>query len=176
MLFSCNRKEKKEYVDRSKHPTIFFDINKSDTVLNTILDNITENSYVGIKKYKGKYYLYIPCEMMNYTQIDISKDTVKIMGGEGDVMRIDSIEQKKGVTKYQLKNEFTSVSLELKNIDSKREIYVGKFTWIFNDSSSYFLFVKGFEIEQYPVIVNACTLEKVHELDFDKEDLSNYFE
>lgn len=177
LCFSCNKKAKLEYVDRLKYSDVYYDKDKSYLTTKILLDRITEESYVALKKYKGKYYFYIPCDLMGYSQIDVSKDTVKIDIGEGSVMRIDSEEHENGVTKYKLRNEFTSSLLELKKIDSTSGVYVGRFYWDVSKLSSYYLFVKGFEIEKYPVIVNACTTEKFSSLDleFDEEDLSIYF-
>lgn len=175
---SCNKTEKREYVDKSKYPTIFYDRAKSDFVLNKVLNGITEDSYVGLSKYKGKYYLYIPCESMGYcTQIDILKDTVSINIGEGTVMRIESTVFTDNITTYRLYDEYSSATLELKRLNAKKNLFAAKIHWINNGESSYYLFVKGLKIKEYPAIVNVCTAEKFSslELEFDKEDLSVYF-
>lgn len=127
------------------------------------------NTYIPIYQYRGKYYLYAPCDWIWHKTITIRNDSVVIRMGE-EIISYKIQNKKKG--NYHLQD--SGVKLSIKIIDKKKGTSIVKLGSP-NSADNYFLMVNAYKSGKYPVIVNSCPYNKAEEFEFDNIDLEKLF-
>lgn len=129
-------------------------------------------SWVILKQYKDKYYVYCPCDFWFHFRQSINDTTYIDWTGEGPVAN-KIIDQKKiDDTTYEFKltgiyHRDRKVIIHI--IDFKKGIAVFEEA-IDRLDKKYYLMIAADKITSVPIIVNYCTTQKQMELKFDKVD------
>lgn len=165
------------FLEKTDANSIYIESNKN-AVLPSILRSVkNEDGYSSIQMYKGKYYLYVPCDWMWHNRIKIHKDSVEINMGETDSFKIEKRKKKnkKQTIFYSLQNPSNfKANLSIRTINEKEGIVIIRFNYIENPEF-YFLAVDNSKIDNYPIIVNECPYFKSKEFSFDELDLKEMF-
>lgn len=153
------------FISKTENSKIYLDNHHQGFLHNT---DINLENYLPIYSYKGKNYLYKPCDGYNDKNILINDKSVTINTGEEQYFEILNKIKTKQKTSYTLVNQNINTELEIKKIN--KQLYVIKF---YND---YYLMTKLNQIKKFPIIVNDCLKEKVEEFKFDNIDAKSLFE
>lgn len=141
-----------------------FNLNKSTPVIST-------QKWVSLYKYKGKYYVYKPCDFLFHYKVSINDTTYIEWTGEGPVAN-KIIEQKKlnsSTYQFKLASYFNEdLILTIHFIYRKEGIAVFKQANNSNQKESFqFLMIAADKIKSVPIIVNNCEFQKEGEFNFD---------
>ena len=125
-------------------------------------------NWIILKQYKGKYYVYHPCDLLFHFKVSINDSTFIDWTGEGPVANKIIRQKKISDNKYKFKlsgiNSKKRV-LKIQIIDSNKRIAVFTEKKGRADKNRY-LMIASDKIKSVPIIVNSC-IEKQNELQFD---------
>lgn len=181
-IFIDNNKDSKFYKSISNFNFHFFDaarykystdyLKEHKLALTKVKPVIPWTNWVILKQYKGKFYVYHPCDFLFHFRQSVNDTTFIDWTGEGPVAN-KIIGQKKIDSKtYEFKlagiyDQDRRLIIHI--IDLKKGIAV--FEQITNGKDKrYYLMIAAEKIKSVPIIVNYCPTQKQTELGFDKTD------
>lgn len=162
------------------------EVNKSisyDYSLNYLIENhlqlekvgniIPFNQWISLKKYRGEYYVYKPCDWYTRNDKSINDSTFIDFTGEGPIANKIILQKKINPTTFQY--ELTGIyhkerTLTIYIVDQKKGIALFETSDYHSEEKEYELFVSAEKIHLFPLIVNQCEFHKQHEFFFDTPD------
>jgi hypothetical protein len=182
-IVACSQSNDKIFIKKDEHQSIYVVQDKNSEQYNSLINysnfDITrktqkietlglDSKWIPIYKYNGKYYLYIPCDGINYRKYLIDDNNIQISSSEITNYAIDSIEKQKNSlsVKYSEPNSKMESTLTIIPIDKKKGIY--KFITYQKKLHYETLMLEADQYKNYDVIVNECIDSKSTEFKFDK--------
>ena len=166
--FALSDFDKDSYTNSLKH----LRLNKiSLTKKKTI---VPSKEWITLKQYKGKFYVYHPCDFYHFYKMSINDSTYIDWTGEGALANRIVSQRKINDSTFEVKTTGISVkyrTIRITLIDIARGIAI--FEEITrNKSPKYFLMIMADKIETVGFIVNNCETEKQFELNFERPDFN----
>ena len=135
---------------------------------------VPSKEWIILKKYKGKFYAYHPCDFYHFYKVSINDSTYIDWTGEGALAnRILSQSQINDST-FEVSTTGILVkyrTIRITLIDTARGIAIFE-ELTRNKLPKYFLMIRADKIESVGFIVNNCETEKQFELDFERPDFN----
>ncbi len=181
-IFIDNNKDSKYYDEISQFNFELFDnqsykistdyLKEHNLTLKKVKPVIPWRNWVTLEQYKGKLYVYRPCDFLFHFRQSVNDSTFIDWTGEGPVAN-KIMEQKKIDSKtyeYKLKGIYEQERIIVIHIiDNKNGIAVFEETTN-KTETKYYLMIAADKIKNVPIIVNYCPTEKQSELEFDTPD------
>jgi len=138
-------------------------------VLNKNEIKIAYAKWIPLNLYKGRYYVYSPCDFYFYYSFAITDSTVIEFNGEAALAyKFIGITQKKSVFNFELLGEYNQHrTLNIYIVDSINGIAIFELINKQVKRKDYYLMVATKNATKFPLITNECYYGKVDELDFD---------
>jgi hypothetical protein len=136
---------------------------------------IPAKKWVTLKKYKGQFYAYHPCDFYSYFQVSINDTTYIDWTGEGPIANKIKNQQKLNDTTFEIKvtgmyTQDRTITITI--IDKAKGIAVFTETTTKNEKNQ-FLMIMANKIKTVPFIVNNCETFKQPELKFEEPNFDN---
>jgi len=176
-IYFDKNQNSKVYNELKKFEFHQFDKESYESSLKNIQQNlkhekpkINETEWIPLYSYKNKYYVYYPCDFYNYYKLSINDSTLIDWTGEGPIANqiLSQKKIKKNQYDFELKG-YQKRKLIIQVIDSEKGIAIFENQYE-NEKPEFHLMVSANKINQFPLIINNCEMNKQNELDFDKID------
>lgn len=159
---NCN----KVYINKDKKSIELQNLKLSFDEILVNQDNIEslDKYWIRLYKYKNKFYLYYPCDLINHIKIGINLKYVEVSNVENFKYPINSykIEGNNININYLLPNN-DEFKLNIIKIDSIKEIY--EFNFLDENNKYYMTSIKN--IDNFDLIINKCPNSKCPEFNFE---------
>ena len=135
---------------------------------------VPSKEWITLKKYKGKFYAYHPCDFYDFYKVSINDSTYIDWTGEGALANRILFQRQINDSTFEVITTGILVkyrTIRITLIDIARGIAI--FEEITrNKSPKYFLMIMADKIESVGFIVNNCEIEKQFELNFERPDFN----
>lgn len=115
-------------------------------------------TWIEIKQYQNRYYVYYPCDFGNIYCLNISKEQLRIFRSEEDDYRITST-KKASETKYVFQtenpNDHNKETMVLHILDKKKGLAIVEHVGA-AQPYRYTMVVNADNLTQYPMIIHEC--------------------
>jgi hypothetical protein len=134
---------------------------------------IPSKNWISIKKYRGNYYVYKPCDSLFQNKKSINDSTFIDFTSEGPIVNSIIAQKNNSSSVYQF--ELSGIyhkerTLTIYMLDFKKGIALFETSDYHSEEKEYELFVAAEKMYLYPIIVNQCYYHKQHEFFFDTPD------
>ncbi|RNA60451.1 hypothetical protein D1631_18310 [Chryseobacterium nematophagum] len=169
------------FIKKTQSHKVFIESNKNSEYYKLFSDfsdfNLSKDSlivsgklpsyrWLQVHKFKDKYYLYSPCDLMNDLKY-VFTNNIQIKSSEISTYKILSLIKKNNEfrIKYQDPNTKKKIVLTITQINKEEDIY--KFI-TYNGSEKYEkIMIKAKDFKKFNIIVNDCFVNKAKELEFE---------
>jgi hypothetical protein len=156
---------------------------KSHTPFQKNIDHLLRKNWLPLYQYKGKLYLYSPCDGGNSNKRTITDSTLIFWYLEGPYPYIIKSFNKVSDGKYQITSidAFNNEDVNFKpedlviEFDDTRNIAIWKYGSLHKEDYVYRIFVPLEYATKFELIVNYCPQNKHGEFEFEKIDIQKVF-